>query len=254
MPAAGSSILFDIVDKQELPAASSILFDKVDKQEKPAASSILFDIVDKQEKPAGSSILFDSAGIPLILTAGPVYNLAITEIRPRSISSTYALILNEFRERSQGTNYAYEIGDFFEGLIRSRQITQNTIDADRLVEIPMQILSSRFSVDMTQSFISELLVVPTEKIAIVMGILFEATVANSVTVPATVSLGIASGETDIFAAEPMINFDVAGETWSNWLVLSGARAATAGQSIKLNLTAATATALAANIYLIGFLV
>lgn len=192
-------------------------------------------------------------GTPFTTAVGPIYNLAITEIRTRSISATYALILNEFRERSQGTNYAYEIGKFFEGLIQNRAITVGTLDTDRLVDIPIQILSSRFGVNMTQSFISELLVVPTGKIAIIMGILFEATVANSIAVPAIVSLGIASGENDIFAAEPMQSFDTAGETWSNWLVFSSARAATAGQSIKLNLTGATATTLISDIHLIGFL-
>jgi len=139
-------------------------------------------------------------------------------------------------------------------LIRNKQITQGTLDADRLVAIPIQILSSRFGVNMTQSFISELLVVPTGKAAIIMGILFEATVANSVTVPAIVSLGIASGENDIFATEMMQNFNVAGDTWSNWLVFSSARAATAGESIKLNLTGATASSLISDIHLIGFFV
>ncbi len=218
------------------------------------AGSIYSHVRDMVSAEQAGSVYSHLRETPLEPTVGPLYNMAITEIRARSISNTYALILNEFRERSQGPNYSYEIGDFFEGLIRNKQITQETLDADLLVDIPIQILSSRFGVDITQSMVSELLVVPTGKVAIIMGILFEATVANSVTVPAIASLGIASGEDDIFAAEMMQNFDVAGETWSNWLVFSSARAATAGQSIKLNLTAATATTLISDIHLIGFLV
>jgi hypothetical protein len=107
---------------------------------------------------------------------------------------------------------------------------------------------------MTSTMISELLVVPTGKVAIILGILFEASAANTVTVPPTVSLGVASGENDIFAAEPMQNFDTVGETWSNWLVFSQARAASSGESAKLSITGATATTLLSNIHLIGFLV
>jgi hypothetical protein len=139
-------------------------------------------------------------------------------------------------------------------LIRNKQIEQMDIDADRLVDIPIQILSPRFSVDMTSTLITELLVVPTGRVAIILGILFEATATNTVTVPPIVSLGIASGEDDIFAAESMQNFDTLGETWSNWLVFSNARAAIAGESIKLNITGATAATLVSDIYLIGFLV
>ena len=190
----------------------------------------------------------DEAGV------GPIYAMPVTAFRTRSISATYSLILNEFRERAQGTNYQYEIGEFFEGLIRSKQITQRTLDADRLVDFAVQILSSRYGVDMTTSIISELLVVPSGQIAIILGILFESTQANTVTVPAIVSVGIAAGEDDIFAAEPMQNFDAVGETWSNWLVFSHARAAAAGESVKLNLAGATASQLIGDIHLIGFLV
>jgi len=62
MPIAGSSILFDIVGKQEKPASSSILFDIVDKQEKPASSSILFDIVGAFLPAIPNFRLFDPIG------------------------------------------------------------------------------------------------------------------------------------------------------------------------------------------------
>jgi hypothetical protein len=190
----------------------------------------------------------------LVASSGPVYNMPITAFRERNISATYSLILNEFRERSQGTNYAFEISELFEGLLRSKQITERDIDVDRLVDLPVQILSSRFGVNMTTTMISELLVVPTGKTAIVLGIMFEATVADTVTGLPAVSLGIASGEDDIFDQEIMQSFNVVGDTWSNWLSYSHGRAAATGESIKVSITGATATTLISNIHLIGFLI
>lgn len=139
-------------------------------------------------------------------------------------------------------------------LIRSPQIVQNTLDAELLVNAPIQILRSLFSVDMTTSQVSSFLVVPTGKIAIILGVLLEATAANTVTVVPQISLGIATGETDIFSTEALVAFDTQGDTWSNWLVFSSSRAGIAGEEIKINITGATATSLIADIHLVGFLV
>lgn len=138
--------------------------------------------------------------------------------------------------------------------LRSNQITQNTLFNELLVNTPVQVLSSRNSVDMTITQISSLFLVPTGKTVIILGVLIEAATANSVTVVPTISLGIAGGENDIFPAESLVDFDTVGDTWSNWLVFSNARAGTAGQEIKMNITGGTATFLVANIHLMGFLI
>jgi hypothetical protein len=64
-------------------------------------------------------------------------------------------------------------------LIRNKQLTQNTLASDRLENIPVQVLASRSGVDMTVSGVSELLVVPAGEIAIILGILFEASCNSS---------------------------------------------------------------------------
>jgi hypothetical protein len=188
----------------------------------------------------------DEAGV------GPVYNMAVTEVRERAISLNLALVLNEYRDRSAGTNYSYQIGEFFEGLIRNKQITERDIATDRLVDIPVQILATRYGVDMTTSNVFSIYPVPADKITIILGILVEATVANTVTTAPSLSVGITSGETDIFDTEALVDLNAVGETWSNWLVFSHSRAATPGEDIKVNLMGATAATLTADIHLIGF--
>lgn len=222
--------------------------------EEPLGGSTTRSIRGASIVPIGGSTVRALKNTALIPAASPIYNLAITEVRERAISPNYALIINEFRERAISPNYAYQIGELFEGLIRSKQITERDITADRLVDIPVQVLSSRSGVDMTTTAVSELLAPATGKIAIILGILFEVTQANTVTVPATISVGVASGEDDIFASEAMQDFNAVGDTWSNWLVFSHARAVTSGETAKVNITGATATALVSDIHLIGFLV
>jgi hypothetical protein len=192
------------------------------------------------------AVSFDEGGV------GPVYNMPVTNVRERAISLNLALILNEYRDRSAGTNYSYQIGDFFEGLIRNKQITERDIDADRLVDTPVQILAARYGVDMTTSNIFSIYTAPSGKIIILLGILVETTAANTVTAAPSLSVGITSGETDIFDTEALVDLNAVGETWSNWLVFSHSRAATPGEDIKVNLTGATAATLTADIHLIGF--
>lgn len=140
--------------------------------------------------------------------------------------------------------------------LRNIQIVPGTIPLEKLTNVPIISLASFNTVDLTLARVPiALYTVPTGKIAIILGIGLEATQAVSVTVVPQISVGIATGETDIFDTEALVDFDETQDAWLNWLILSKGRAATAGQIVKLNLqTPATATTLTAGITLIGFLV
>lgn len=230
------------------------MFDTIGESTASQSSSTMFDTIGASTASQSSSTMTDTIEDQLVPSTGPNYSMAITELRERAISYNYSHIINVIRERATSPNYAFEITTLLEGLIRSPQIAQNTLDAELLVNAPVQVLSSLSNVNMTTTQVSSLFLVPTGKIVIILGILFEATTANTVTVVPTMSLGIATGENDIFATESLVSFDTVGDTWSNWLVFSSSRAGIAGEEIKMNIAGATATSLVADIHLIGFLV
>lgn len=203
------------------------------------------------------------------MTASAIFSGAATLLRERSASAIFSGAANVTRERAPsavftGTVIALrdKLGSaIFSGevetlgfLLTGKQIEQGGLAADRLVNIPVQVLASRSGATLTSTIVSELYSVPSGQIAIILGIIFEATSVDTVTTPPEVSVGIASGETDIFPNETMINFDSLGNTWSNWLVFSKAKAAIGGETVKMNLTGATANILISNIHLIGFLI
>jgi hypothetical protein len=136
-------------------------------------------------------------------------------------------------------------------LLRGHQIDANTLGLDRLTFDTVRILSTT-SVDLTDVDITTIYTVPANTIVVPLGILIEATIATDVTDDAEISLGL-NGTADIFALETMVNFRASTNIWTNWLVLSNSRAAIDYQFIKLNVqTGAAATALIADVHLIGF--
>jgi hypothetical protein len=143
---------------------------------------------------------------------------------------------------------------FLNHLLRGKQILQGNIADDRLVNIPIKVLGSRIGVNLTTDATVSMFVVPSDKKAVVLGILVEATNANTVTVVPQISIGIASGEDDIFSIEPMVDLNATGDTWSNWQLFSQSVIGNASQEIKYSLTGGTATTLIGNLHLMGFLI
>ena len=137
-------------------------------------------------------------------------------------------------------------------LIRNEQITINDVAADRLINLPVQVLSSRTGLNLLTTQTLEIYQVPLATTSIVLGLFIEITAVNTVTAPPHIRLGIAAGEDDIFTPEALNGVDTLGESWSRWLLFSSSRAATASQFIKLGVEAGSATALEASVYLLGF--
>ena len=139
------------------------------------------------------------------------------------------------------------------GLIRNDQITVRNVASDRLLRYPVEILATRTGMDLTQTMNYEVYIVPTGNTLIPVGIIFEANAASGVTVAPIVGLGIDTGADEIFSTEGLVDFNVIGEVWSNW-ILAASQAVPSASSINLSITGGTASTLTASFYLVGFLV
>ena len=208
---------------------------------------------------------------PLITQSGSV-QAAVGPIVPPSSSSTMSDIIGEAPESvvPLGGPIMFDIigeipapqtsGTMFDEIgaqiawprIRSGQIGFRAVGSDRLVNTPIDVLASNTNFDLTQSRVFNFYFTPTNKLGFVLGIFVKATLATNVTVAPQISVGVTPGETDIFPIEPLTNFDALNDVWSNWLVTTKAINSAPGSVVKINVTGATATALFADIYLIGF--
>jgi len=142
------------------------------------------------------------------------------------------------------------------GLIRNDQVTVRNVSSDRLLRRPVEILATRTGVDLTQTADYQVYIVPANTTLVVVGIGMEATVVDTPSMVPSVSLGIDTGVDEIFAVEPLVDFNVVGDMWSNW-VLGKSQALSVGQTtgtyINLSITGGTATTLTGSFYLFGFL-
>jgi hypothetical protein len=136
--------------------------------------------------------------------------------------------------------------------IRNPQVAYRTLTEDRLVSPTISVLGSIENFDLTQTGVFGLYTTPANKLGFALGVMVVATLVDTVTTVPQLSIGIASGETDILALEPLTNFDTLGDTWTNWVVLSKARNTAPYEIVRMNLTGATATRLLGSIYLLGF--
>lgn len=137
--------------------------------------------------------------------------------------------------------------------IRNEQVTIRNVAADRLLRYPVEILSTRTGMDLTLTMDYEVYIVPSGNTLVPVGIMYEATAASGVTSAPTVSLGVDGGVDEIFPTEALVDFNVVGEAWSNW-ILAASQAVSSGSSINLSVTGGTATTLTGSFYLVGFLV
>jgi hypothetical protein len=137
-------------------------------------------------------------------------------------------------------------------LLRSPQVAYRTLTTDRLIDVPVDVLASLKNFDLTQTRVSTIYEAPAAQFGFVLGIFVKITAVDTLTVVPQISVGITSGENDIFANEPLTGISAVDDVWSNWLVLSKARVSLNSEQVKLNITGATANKLLANIYLLGF--
>lgn len=101
---------------------------------------------------------------------------------------------------------------------------------------------------------TNLYTVPTGRSAVITGAVVVPTTATAVTVVPTAGIGIAAGEEDIFSSDAMTGLDSTTKRF-RFDSAGTARIGAAAEVIKIGVdVAATATALVADVYLIGYLI
>lgn len=181
------------------------------------------------------------------------YASATTPLGPTS-SNTY---INFIQEQIFGPTSSDEYQTVADrgNVLRGSQFGTNTIALDRFSSPLMAILSVTTDLDLTTTGTTTVYTVPAGKSAIVLGCLLRIKAADTVTTDAEVSIGINPSTTDLFAAETLVAVQAVNDFWSFWKDESGGALAGSGSLIDLNvITAATATTLDSDIYLIGLLI
>jgi len=127
-----------------------------------------------------------------------------------------------------------------------------TFELDKLEFNPFVIISSTTDVDLTTSSVTSLYTIPSGITPIVIGAIIEVTAADTITSNASVSIGIAAGETDIFATTPLVGLGAVQDSFTLWATDKFVHGTTS-DTVSINVqTAATATSLVATVRLIAF--
>lgn len=123
-----------------------------------------------------------------------------------------------------------------------------------LMDLPVPVTLARVSVDLKVVATTNLYTVPAGKRAVILDALVLPTTATAVSTFAVAGVGIAAGEDDIFASQELTGLDTTIERFK-FESAGQARVGEATEIIKFGVdTAATGTALVADVYLIGYLI
>ena len=137
---------------------------------------------------------------------------------------------------------------------RAQQFRYNTIDLDRFASPLGAVLDVYQDLDLTTATTTSIYTVPTGTSVIITGCLIRIKSADTVSVDADVSLGINPSTTNLFATETLVGVQAVHDFWSFWKQSSVGVLANAGEQVDLDVvTAATATTLTADVYIIGLL-
>jgi len=140
-------------------------------------------------------------------------------------------------------------------LLRGPQIKINDLNEDRLVKVTSYVLDTVINIDLTSTGITTLFTAPSDKKALVLGVILQATSADTVTVAPQVSVGLNPSTNNVFATEPLVSFDTAGSVYHFWNYINKATVVPASGVLDLNVSvAATATSLIASARVVGILV
>lgn len=182
-------------------------------------------------------------------TVSPNYQDIVQELRLRTVSPNYQDVVQELRVRATSHNYGLEVPAFTLGLLRNAAIQEETLTSAHFENQPIEVLGSTTATDLETSQTITLYQVSGGETVAVVGILVEATNANTVSVVPQIS--VSADATVVLDTESLVNFTTTGDVWANWLSTGKTVAATAGQDITATITGGTATTLLGAIYLMG---
>jgi hypothetical protein len=149
----------------------------------------------------------------------------------------------------------YQLGENGAIGLRGPQFSEQSIALDRFALPLAAVLTIFENLDLTSATTTTIYTVPTGKIATVLGCVIRIKAADTVSADADVSLGINPSTVNIFPTETLTAVQANDDIWSFWKDKSIGLLATSGQQVDIDVvTAATATTLTSDVYLIGLLI
>jgi len=140
-------------------------------------------------------------------------------------------------------------------LYRSAQIAFQTINEDRLSRTTFHAINSVTDIDLTSATTTTIFTAPSDKTALILGVILEVTAADTITVPPQVSIGLNPSTTDVFAIETLITLDAVNDSYVYWANIHKAVSVANSGVLDLDVgVAATATTLVVTARVIGLLV
>jgi len=140
-------------------------------------------------------------------------------------------------------------------LLRGPQIKEADLTEDRLSNITSYTISTITSIDLTATGTTTVYTAPADQTALIIGIIFQATATDTVTVVPQVSAGLNPSTDNVFAIESLVGFDAVDDLFVFWAKLNKAVVVADGGVLDLDVSvAATATNLIATARVIGIVV
>ena len=140
-------------------------------------------------------------------------------------------------------------------LLRGPQVKSRDLNEDRLLRTTSYVLDTVTAIDLTATGTTTLLTAPNDQSALILGVILQATQADTVTVAPQVSVGLNPSTDNVFATEPLVGFDTVDALYYMWSNTNKAVVIPASGVLDLDVSvAATATSLEATARVIGILV
>lgn len=185
--------------------------------------------------------------------AGSTYSFLRGAAAEPGAGATYSFLRGAAFTPGPGATYSFTREDLFvNGLIRGPQFQANTIGDDRFINRLTSVLSTT-SVDLAATGINSLLTVPSNKLALIQGIILRVT-NDPATTDASISIGVNPSTVNIFSEQQLLQLRNTNDTWSLWSDKSTTIAADAAETIDLDVTVAATGTLLCDVYVIGLLI
>jgi hypothetical protein len=179
-----------------------------------------------------------------------------TQDAPAALSPNVGTLLTMFKN-SEGSlgigglmTFDIDVSEIL--LLRGPQIAEGTLAEDRLVKTTAYALETTTDIDLTSTGVTTVYTAPSDKTALIFGVILQVTAADTVTGAPGVSVGLNPSTDNVFAVETLTALDAVGELYHYWANIHKAVAISNGGVLDLDVdAAATATTLTATARVIG---
>lgn len=196
------------------------------------------------------------------MSGSAIFSAGVNTLRESSPSAIMSATVQALRERSPSAIFATDVSYTFDivvpnivgtsgaGLLTPQDILINSAGI-LVIDGTKRVIATVAGIDATATGVTLLYTVPTNKRVLVTEVVINSISATAISSPATLGVGIASGEDDIISPESLTALTLTGQQYS--LDIGGVgRIALAGETINLGIdVAAVGTAQTFDVYLIG---